>query len=158
MGWEPKRIAATAQEKDAYKETRKGKVYFINVIYTVPGGKVAKKKKAPVTKRKQGNSISVRERKYRNSLFEDAVASGVGSTTGEVDENILKLAVDAGLSKSSILAEVANQRGDGDQKPAAKIGEEKEKLEVVLKMSLSVYRSSHNSTIFTISREGTDMQ
>lgn len=120
VGWEPKRIAATAQEKDAYKETRKGKVYFINVIYTVPGGKVAKKKKAPVTKRKQGNSISVRERKYRNSLFEDAVASGVGSTTGEVDENILKLAVDAGLSKSSILAEVANQRGDGDQKPAAK--------------------------------------
>lgn len=51
-GWNVKRIAATAQEKLAYKEYRRGKVYFIHAIYTVPGGAAAKKKRAASKKKK----------------------------------------------------------------------------------------------------------
>ncbi|CAB9506679.1 expressed unknown protein [Seminavis robusta] len=45
-GWNVKRRVATAAQKKAYKETRQGKVYFIDAIYTVPGGAAPKKKKA----------------------------------------------------------------------------------------------------------------
>ena len=42
-GWDVKRVAATPEQKKGYRETRRGKVYFINAYYTVPGSK----KRAP---------------------------------------------------------------------------------------------------------------
>ena len=51
--WEPKRIAATAQEKVVYKETWNEKMYFINVIYSMTASK-----KLPANKRKHDSSIS----------------------------------------------------------------------------------------------------
>ena len=51
-GWNVKRIAATPEQKREYRETRNGKVYFINAVYTVPGdtkkSSAAKKKKKTV--------------------------------------------------------------------------------------------------------------
>ena len=44
-GWDVKRIEATPEEKKTFRETRKGKVFFISAIYTVPGGPSKKKKK-----------------------------------------------------------------------------------------------------------------
>jgi len=42
-GWVAKRREATAEEKQQHKETRKGKVYFIDLVFNVP------KAKKPVT-------------------------------------------------------------------------------------------------------------
>jgi len=36
-GWDVKRVQATLNEKKKFRKTRKGKVYFVNAIYTVPG-------------------------------------------------------------------------------------------------------------------------
>jgi hypothetical protein len=55
VGWDVKRTAATDVQKKAYKETRKGKVYFVSVIFTVPGGnQVAKKAKKAASTNKRG--------------------------------------------------------------------------------------------------------
>lgn len=35
-GWDVKRVEATPEEKKASGETRKGKVYFVNAVYTAP--------------------------------------------------------------------------------------------------------------------------
>jgi hypothetical protein len=35
--WDVKRVVATPAQKQEYRETRKGSVYFISVVYTVPG-------------------------------------------------------------------------------------------------------------------------
>jgi hypothetical protein len=45
-GWDVKRVEATPEEKKKFRETRRGKVYFIRAIYTVPGGPAKKKKRA----------------------------------------------------------------------------------------------------------------
>lgn len=55
--WELKRTAATPAQKELYKETRRGKVYFINAVYTHPG-KPGRKRKAtaaapPASKKKK---------------------------------------------------------------------------------------------------------
>jgi len=42
-GWVAKRREATAEEKKQHKETRRGKVYFVDVVYNVPKGKPGKK-------------------------------------------------------------------------------------------------------------------
>ena len=200
--WEAKRVAATPSEKAQYKETRKGKVYFINVIYTVPGKPLPKQaKKAPEkpagkrkiddtvnytfpvkpssTQVKKATELTAGKKAIDNinnytapakpspkmtkkapellagkkainnytapaesslkqaekapykptgkkaidhvlKTYYAAVNSGVNSITGEVDGKILKEAMDAGHSRQTILARVAELRGDGDQKPSAK--------------------------------------
>jgi hypothetical protein len=35
--WDVKRVVATPAQKQEYRVTRKGSVYFISVVYTVPG-------------------------------------------------------------------------------------------------------------------------
>jgi len=47
-GWVAKRREATAEEKQQHKETRKGKVYFIDLVFNVPKAKGIMEKK-PVT-------------------------------------------------------------------------------------------------------------
>merc|ERR550519_2110436 len=42
--WVPKRRVVTEEEKKQHKETRKGKVYFIDVVYNVPKEKQAMKR------------------------------------------------------------------------------------------------------------------
>lgn len=148
-GWDVKRVAATDAQKRAYRETRKGKVYFVDLYYTVPGKATKKRAKAPsataANKRaKTGGTAApavasapplsagiaaakvplspkkkVNPKDARNAL-DAAVFSGVSSATGVVDDEKLELAVNAGYSKHFILAQVAKQRGDGDQKPAAR--------------------------------------
>jgi hypothetical protein len=44
-----KRIEATAEERKKYKFSKKGKAYFIKLIFTIPGKPVAKKKTAADT-------------------------------------------------------------------------------------------------------------
>ena len=110
-----KRVAATPAEKAKYKETRKGKVYFINVIFTVPG-----KPSAKPTKKTSAKSTGKRVHDNNGEAYRIAVLSGVNSITGEVDGKKLKQAMDAGYSQQTILAKVAELRGDGDQKPSAK--------------------------------------
>jgi hypothetical protein len=147
-GWDVKRVAATDQQKKAFREARKGKVYFVDVIYTVPGGKVSKRRvkktstsaAAPAAKKAKtgGGAIepatapSVGAAKApsavkktnpedaRRALSAAPIESGVSSTTGEVNDESLQLAINAGYSQHFILAKVAKQHGDGDQKPAAK--------------------------------------
>merc|ERR1719186_1874950 len=43
-GWVAKRREATADQKKQYKETRKGKVYFVDVIFSVPKPKEKEKR------------------------------------------------------------------------------------------------------------------
>ncbi|KAL7517815.1 hypothetical protein ACHAWX_002703 [Stephanocyclus meneghinianus] len=116
-GWDVKRIAATPQEKKKYRESRKGAVYFINAIFTVPGAKADSR-----TMKFAGrySSCHPSNSKDATALLREAVASAVESGTGEVDQQSLKRALDAGYSKHFILAEAAKQRGDEDLKPAAK--------------------------------------
>jgi hypothetical protein len=117
-GWDVKRIAATPEEKKKFRENRKGKVYFINVHYTVPGAASnnAKAKKPRAKKAK----APAKSNEDASRVLRDAISSAVESATGEVDANCLQRALDAGYSEHFILARAAEERGDGDQKPAAK--------------------------------------
>ena len=54
-GWNVKRVAATPEQKREYRETRNGKVYFINAVYTVPGS--AKKKSSVASKKKTKTTV-----------------------------------------------------------------------------------------------------
>ncbi|KAL3784879.1 hypothetical protein HJC23_012482 [Cyclotella cryptica] len=118
-GWDVKRVVATPEEKKRYRESRKGAVYFINVIFTVPGE--AMKNDTRTKKFAFRSSQSHPSNPEDASVYlRDAVASAVRSVTGEVDQQSLKRALDAGYSKHFVLAEAARQRSDGNLKPAAK--------------------------------------
>lgn len=62
-GWDVKRIAATVQQKEEYKETRKGTVYFINAIFTVPGVPVQLKNKKKRAAPKKNNDTEASAKK-----------------------------------------------------------------------------------------------
>ena len=121
-------------------------MYFINATFTVPG-KPSKKRistTAPADAKTANLGATSRAKKAKTGsasssttmiaptlpakkvdpdvasrALNAAVASGVKSATGEVEEESLNLALAAGYSKYFILVQVANQRGDGDQKPAS---------------------------------------
>eukprot|EP00977_Amphora_coffeiformis_P009235 scaffold2102_cov161-Amphora_coffeaeformis.AAC.19 len=68
LGWTPKRIAATKEEKKVYHHFRRGDAYFVEVCFTVPGetkkpNKKASKKKAPPAKRKAAPKQAVDDTK-----------------------------------------------------------------------------------------------
>lgn len=145
-GWIAKRVAATNAQKAAFRETRKGKVYFVDLQFTVPGKPVKKRRNEAMTPSAKkartggpsrvsavdtapvaadrGASTSSRVKKANpedaRRALEAAIESGVNSSNGIVDEVSLKLAMGVGYSKQFILASVAKQRNDGDLKPAAK--------------------------------------
>lgn len=173
-GWIAKRVAATAAQKAAFREKRKGKVYFVDLQFTVPGKLIKKRgneamappakkartggssrvaavdsapvavaasrgasassraktssrvKKAAARRASAPSRAKASSRVEKNNpegarrALEAAIESGVNSTNGVVDQDSLKLAMNAGYSKQFILSSVAKQRNDGDQKPAAK--------------------------------------
>lgn len=138
-GWDVKRVAATDAQKRAYRETRKGKVYFVDLYYTVPGKATKKRAKAPsataANKRAKTGGTAAPAVASAPSLSAGIAAAKVPLSpkkkvnpkdarkaldAGVVDDEKLELAVNAGYSKHFILAQVAKQRGDGDQKPAAR--------------------------------------
>ncbi|KAL3775665.1 hypothetical protein ACHAWO_002694 [Cyclotella atomus] len=114
-GWDVKRVAATDQQKKAFREARKGKVYFVDVIYTVPGGKVSKRRvkktstsaAAPAAKKaKTGAPSAVKKTNPEDArrALSAAIESGVSSTTGEVNDESLQLAINGYLTIFFILA------------------------------------------------------
>ena len=66
--WDVKRVVATPAQKQEYRVTRKGSVYFISVVYTVPGmitKTTRKRKKSSDT----SSSIDIGERKSPPELL-----------------------------------------------------------------------------------------
>jgi hypothetical protein len=142
--WTATRVQATDEEKLQHRvKGKRKKSYFINVVFKVPGEvqvtaesldipaavtasttTAAAAVSIPLLSTAVASTVTstIRLTKPNDSrhALNAAVASGVESATGEVDKASMKLALDAGYSKHFILNQVANTRGDGDQKPAAK--------------------------------------
>lgn len=116
-GWDVKRVAATPQERREYRETRKGKSYFINAVYKVQGVEPKKKRsrKSPPEKAK---SLTAEEEGVAKTALEKAVASA--ENDGEVDPGCLQQAINAGYSKQFVLGKAADRWNEmKDTKPSA---------------------------------------
>ncbi|KAL9187871.1 hypothetical protein ACHAXT_006249 [Thalassiosira profunda] len=154
--WDLKRTAATAAEKKSYRETRKGKVYFVRAEYTVPG-KASKKRKSAGGKRKSAGGkakaadgggkkpaakkskkdptpvpLSAGAQSKASAALQAALVSASNSADGSVDPEVMQRAVNAGYSKFFVLGKVEDHL-KGDTKPAAKdtSSEEEEEEDVV---------------------------
>ena len=67
--WDVKRVVATPAQKQEYRETRKGSVYFISVVYTVPGMITKTTKKRKKSSNTASSSTDVGERKSPPELL-----------------------------------------------------------------------------------------
>jgi len=129
--WDVQRTAATPQEKRQYKETRRGKVYFINVIYKVPGKVVAGKRKRETStattaaaasggKRKSPlEALSSEMQANATSVLQAAIQSAANDANGNVEPEVFQRALDAGYSKHFIYGKM-NLDSIKDTKPPAK--------------------------------------
>ena len=116
-GWDVKRVTATPEQRREYRETRKGKSYFINAVYKVQGVEPKKKRsrKSPPEKAK---SLTAEEEGGAKTALEKAVASA--ENDGEVDPGCLQQAINAGYSKQFVLGKAAYRWNEmKDTKPSA---------------------------------------
>lgn len=102
-GWDIQRIAATPQQKRAYDEHRRGRVYFTNAIYKVLG-------KPPTRKRRRktgflSEPLSPTQQAKATSVLVAAVQSA--GIDGQVDHVCLQRATNVGYSKCFVLCKVA---------------------------------------------------
>lgn len=133
--WDVKRVALSDAEKKAFKPklTRKGKCYYVNAIYKVPGQRKKKRatplaKKAPAQKKvKTGDNakpaVITEPNPIESVVLQEAVNSSLNDSNGEVDAKCLKRALAAGFSKFFVLAEAAKWKEwkeYAESKPAAK--------------------------------------
>ena len=149
--WDLKRIAATPVEKKQYRQTRKGTVYFINAVYSVPKSSLATATASSTTttdKRKKGATLTTGKRKKvddrksppealspemqsratsaLNDLIRSVHVLDDTMTDGikEADPVMYQRALDAGYSKFFLDATLAANSGtsiEGDAKPPAKL-------------------------------------
>jgi hypothetical protein len=116
-GWDVKRVAATPEERREYRETRKGKSYFINAIYKVQGIE-PKKKRSRKTPPEEVKPLTIEEEGVAAKALEKAVSSA--ENDGEVDDGCLQQAINAGYSKQFILGKAAERWNEmKDTKPSA---------------------------------------
>eukprot|EP01082_Thalassiosira_pseudonana_P014296 g13025.t1 g13025 contig7:705047-706126(-) len=109
-GWDVKRFAATEEEKKEHKVQRKGNVYFIDAIYTVPGSTAVEH----ASKEYKANPTAT-------AALREALEFAATSRSGTVSAKSLKRAIGEGYSKHFIMAQVEKQKGEMDVKhPAAK--------------------------------------
>jgi hypothetical protein len=146
--WDLKRIAATPAEKKQYRETRKGTVYFINAVYTVPKLSSATATASSTTttgKRKKGASAKTVEDDRKSPLetispemqaratfvlndlirsvhvLDDTMTDGIKVAADPV---MYQRALEAGYSKvflDATLAANASTSIEEDVKPPAKV-------------------------------------
>lgn len=143
-GWDTKRITATHEEEIEYHTHRRGKVSFISAVYTIPGKPLKRKRQRrkaterkrpikadlipkPLSRTRRGQvrkagatpcQLSLQEG-IATSVLEDAVRSA--ENNGQVDPLCLQHAIEAGFSKSFVLAKAAERWDDlKDTKPPAK--------------------------------------
>lgn len=128
--WDLKRTAATAEQKREYRESRKGTVYFVNAVFSVPGRKSsAKRKSASVSSTTTGGGdrkdpppmpLSPEDQAKATAALQAAIQSATSDPNGNIDPGIFQRALDAGYSKSFILVKVADHlESIKDTKPPA---------------------------------------
>lgn len=121
-GWDVKRIAATPEQKKQFKQYRKGKVFFVNVVYEVGPGKKKATKGSKHPRKSPGDPIpeplSPEQQGEATSALDEAVQSA--GINGKIDPVRLQTAIDAGYSKCFLLGK-ANEYWDSvkDTKPPA---------------------------------------
>ena len=111
--WDVRRTAATQQQKEEYKERRKGTVYFINAIYSVPGKASGKRKRGKSTttatlgggKKKSPPELLLSSGTQGKATFalQAAIQSAASDANGNVEPEIFQRALDAGYSRHFIL-------------------------------------------------------
>ena len=116
-GWDIRRVAATPMQKIEYNEQRKGKVYFTNVTYAVPGCPARKKRARKLDPVPEPLSPIVQN--AATSALDNAVSSA--EVNGIVDPVCLQDAMNVGYSKHFILGRAAERwESLKDTKPPAK--------------------------------------
>ena len=111
--WGVQRIAATTKERR--KVYRKGTVYFVNIIYNVPGRKTTKRKRGPTKLDPVPEPLLPKQQKKATRALEAAVESA-GINRGMhwlVDPVLLQRAEDAGYSKRFVLVKVSEHWNTG---------------------------------------------
>lgn len=117
--WSVKRIAATTKERR--KVYRKGTVYFVNIIYNVPGRKTTKRKRGPKLDPVPEPLLPKQQKKATRALEAAVESAGINRGHWLVDPVLLQRAEDAGYSKRFVLVKVSEHWNTvKDTKPPAK--------------------------------------
>lgn len=109
--WDVRRTAATEHQKQEYKESRKGTVYFINAIYSVSRKAPGKRKRGKLAtaagggKKKSPPELLLSSGTQGKATFalQAAIQSAASDANGNVEPEIFQRALDAGYSKHFIL-------------------------------------------------------